>query len=79
MRRLTKIRPVCNMALFLTGLAFFVPGTTWAQVADADCFSGNCNGTPGIPECPDDFEEVGFITYANHQANEAEDCVTVVS
>ena len=79
MRRLPKIRTVCNLVFFLTGLAFSVPGAMWAQVADADCFSGNCNGTPGIPECPDDFEEVGFITYANNQANEAEDCVTVTS
>jgi len=71
--------PIFIGSLLLAIFVFSFAKTPWAQIADADCFSGNCGGTPGIPSCPDDFEEVGFLTYANHQANESEDCVTVVS
>ena len=65
--------------LLLTSMICTITGTSWSQVADADCFSGLCGGQPGIPECPDGFEEVGFLAYANNRANLTEDCVTVVT
>lgn len=68
-------------SLILAGcLTLMLAGTAaWAQVADADCFSGSCGGTSGIPVCPKGSREIGFITYANSKANETRDCETVVS
>jgi len=51
----------------------------FAQVPDADCFSGSCGGSKGIPQCPKGYEEVGLVLYANSKANAAEDCETIVS
>ncbi|HSF17520.1 MAG TPA: hypothetical protein VLK65_18395 [Vicinamibacteria bacterium] len=50
-----------------------------AQVPDADCFSGDCGGHKGIPECPEGYEEVGFVLYANSKADMAQSCETIVS
>lgn len=61
------------------GFIVIVATAALAQVPDADCFSGACGGSKGIPECPDGFREVGFITYANSKANAGQDCETVVS
>ena len=76
---ITNKKIFCTMVFLLAVWGFLVLGTTWAQVVDADCFSGDCGGQPGLPECPDDFEEVGFVAYANNRANNAKDCVTVVT
>lgn len=65
--------------MILSVVFFFVTAKGWAQVPDADCFSGACNGTAGIPECPDEFDEVGFVTYANNRADIDGECVTIVS
>ncbi len=65
--------------LLLFGVIALSSEKIQAQVVDADCFDGTCNGTPGIPACADGYEEVGFVTYANHHANADEDCVTVIS
>ena len=75
----TPLRLICFPVIFFTVTTLMVVQTAWSQVADADCFSGDCLGQPGIPECPDDFDEVGFVAYANNRANISEDCVTVVS
>lgn len=77
--RFTNILAFLNMGIFLTGMTVFVQGTLWAQVVDADCFSGGCGGQPGIPKCPDGYEEVGFVAYANNRANNTSDCVTAVT
>jgi len=54
-------------------------GVAFAQVPDADCFSGACGGSKGIPQCPTGYDEVGWVLYANSKANATEDCETVVS
>lgn len=66
-------------ALVSAGLSALCGAMASAQVLDADCFSGACGGTKGIPQCPEGYGEVGFVLYANSKANEANDCETVVS
>ena len=63
----------------IAGIGIFGGGSAQAQVLDADCFTGSCGGSKGIPQCPEDFAEVGFVLYANSKANATEDCETVVS
>lgn len=68
------------LAVSLIGAgSVFGGGAAQAQVLDADCFSGACGGQKGIPECPDGFDEVGFVLYANSKANVTNDCETIVS
>jgi len=67
------------ITLFFAAIGMFGQGIAPAQVLDADCFSGACGGQKGIPQCPDNFGEVGMILYANSKANAARDCETVVS
>ena len=67
------------MALLTVGLGSLERVPLRAQVVDADCFSGACGGSSGIPECPEDFDEVGFVLYANSKANAGQDCETIVS
>jgi len=67
------------VSLVIAAAGTIYTGAMQAQVFDADCFSGACGGTKGIPQCPDGFGEVGFVLYANSKANEAGDCETVVS
>ncbi len=67
------------MGFMMAGIGIFDGGTLPAQVLDAGCFSGSCGGSKGIPQCPEDFAEVGFVLYANSKANATEDCETVVS
>ncbi len=68
------------LVFFLGACAWVLnEGTGQAQVLDADCFSGACEGQKGIPQCPDGFAEVGFVLYANSKANAAKDCETVIS
>jgi hypothetical protein len=54
-------------------------GEAVAQVDDADCFSGACEGKKGIPKCPTGYGEVGLVLYANSKADAGGDCETVVS
>ncbi len=63
----------------IAGMGIFGAGAGQAQVPDADCFSGSCGGQKGIPRCPDGFDEVGFVLYANSKANATNDCETVIS
>ena len=50
------------LALFLMACAWMLnDGTGQAQILDADCFSGDCEGRKGIPQCPAGFDEVGFV------------------
>ncbi|HXV62491.1 MAG TPA: hypothetical protein VEK15_17455 [Vicinamibacteria bacterium] len=69
--------------VWLVGMLAFVVvgvgGAAAAQVPDADCFSGNCGGSKGIPECPRGYGEVGLVLYANSKADAQESCETVVS
>jgi hypothetical protein len=67
------------VVFMVTGLSVLGGGAVSAQVLDADCFSGACGGTKGIPQCPEGYGEVGFVLYANSKANETSDCETVVS
>ena len=67
------------MGFVMAGIGIFDGGTLSAQVSDAGCLSGSCGGKKGIPRCPEDFAEVGFVLYANSKANAAKDCETVVS
>ena len=67
------------MGLVMAGIGIFDGGTLQAQVIDADCFTGACGGQKGIPQCPDGFDDVGFVLYANSKANAAKDCETVIS
>ena len=66
------------MCFMIVGVGIFDGGTLWAQVLP-DCFNENCGGSSGIPQCPEDFDEVGFVLYANSKANATGDCETVVS
>jgi hypothetical protein len=63
----------------MASIGMIAGGMALAQVPDADCFSGACGGSKGIPECPKGYDEVGFVLYANSKANATEDCETVVS
>ncbi len=62
----------------IVGIGILGGAAARAQVPDADCFSGSCGGQKGIPRCPDGFDEVGFVLYANSKANAANDCETVI-
>ena len=66
------------VGLLTAVLVSCLAGTALAQ-ALPDCFDGLCGGSKGIPQCPQGFKEVGFVTYANHHANQTKDCVTAVS
>ena len=79
MTPLTAHRVFFAFLLCFGSMPLIAPSSLFAQVADADCFSGACNGAPGFPECPDHFAEVGFVAYANNRADFEEKCVTVVS
>jgi hypothetical protein len=79
MRNSTSNKLLWIACLLIAGVSLFSGVPAQAQVLDADCFSGNCGGQKGIPECPDGFDEVGFVLYANSKANAANDCETVVS
>ena len=67
------------MGFVMAGIGIFTGGTLRAQVLNADCFDGSCGGSSGIPQCPEGFDGVGFVLYANSKANATEDCETVVS
>ena len=73
-----KLR-LCMLGLFIVCIGMNDGSLVFAQVPDADCFSGACGGSKGIPQCPRGYEEVGFVLYANSKANVAEDCETVIS
>ena len=60
-------------------LSLSMLSTASAQVLDADCFTGNCGGKKGVPQCPEGYREVGLVLYANSKANDTRDCETVVS
>ncbi|MDA0205007.1 MAG: hypothetical protein O3A53_01735 [Acidobacteria bacterium] len=66
----TWIRAALLASIFLAGQS----SSATAQVFDADCFAGTCNGSKGIPECPDGFDEVGFVLYANSRADAGGSC-----
>jgi len=77
-------RDLKQRSLWLVGLLTIVIGAldggiAEAQVPDADCFSGNCGGSKGIPECPQGYGEVGLVLYANSKADALGNCETVVS
>jgi len=63
--------------LALVGLLEARPAA--AQVVDADCFAGSCGGSKGIPQCPQGYDEVGLVLYANSKADAEGSCETVVS
>ena len=67
------------VGLLMAGIGMIAGGIALAQVPDADCFSGACGGSKGIPQCPKGYGEVGFVLYANSKANANKDCETVVS
>lgn len=67
------------LGILMVGIGISAGGMGFAQVPDADCFSGACGGSKGIPQCPKGYDEVGFVLYANSKANASKDCETVVS
>ncbi len=70
----------CYLVFLLAACAWMLnDGTGQAQILDADCFSGDCGGRKGIPQCPQGFDDVGFVLYANSKANATNDCETVIS
>ena len=79
MNRALWKRLVCLPGLLVVMIGVSAGSTALAQVPDADCFSGACGGSKGIPQCPKGYEPVGWVLYANSKANTAEDCETVVS
>lgn len=72
-------RLVCSSGVLMVVIGMSASGVAFAQVPDADCFSGACGGLKGIPQCPKGYDEVGFVLYANSKANATKDCETVVS
>jgi hypothetical protein len=75
----TRVRQRWFSFLGPLALAGALPGLATAQVPDADCFSGACGGSKGIPVCPTGYDEVGLILYANSKADALGSCETVVS
>jgi hypothetical protein len=74
-----KQRSLWLVGLLSLAMLSFGEGIAAAQAEDADCFSGACGGSKGIPRCPRGYDEVGLVLYANSKADANGDCETVVS
>ena len=66
-----------SISVLVVGVLIFSSSAVLAD--DLDCFDGSCEGSTGIPRCPDGSKEIFWVTYANNDANVHEDCTTVVS